>query len=244
MRTATVRTVLFDAGNTLLHLDHAFVAAVLAEHAHPVTAAQVRLAEYAARAAIDRALAPAARSRPEALVWPDGAHGRPSYFGVALADLGVPAALAEPMIAALRDHHQATNLWRVVEPDTVAVLTTLRERGYTLGVVSNADGRVADDLERAGLRGLFVTVIDSHVVGVEKPDPRIFALALAEVGAAPASALYVGDVFGIDVQGARAAGLDAILIDALGCYPGDVDCRRIARLADLLPILPPLPRAG
>jgi FMN phosphatase YigB (HAD superfamily) len=73
---------------------------------------------------------------------------------------------------------------------------------------------------------------------VEKPDPAIFALALERLGAPPDTAMYVGDVFSIDVLGARRAGLDAVLIDTLGRYPGAVDCARISRLADLLDLLP------
>jgi len=114
------------------------------------------------------------------------------------------------------------------------VLDALRARGLALGVVSNADGRVEADLVRAGLRGRFATVVDSHVVGVEKPDPAIFHLALAHMDAEPATTLYVGDVFSIDVLGARSAGLAAVLLDPLGDYPGADGCPRIRRLAELL----------
>ena len=111
-------------------------------------------------------------------------------------------------------------------------------RGLILAVISNADGRVEADLERAGLRAQFATVVDSHVVGVEKPHPEIFNVALARIQATPDAALYVGDVFSIDVLGARGAGMDAVLVDTLGAYPGTLDCPRISRLAELLDLLP------
>jgi len=157
---------------------------------------------------------------------------------VALRALGVPADAMTPILDALREHNLRECLWRVVEPDTSSVLGELANRGFALGVVSNADGRIEGDLGRLGLASHFATVVDSHVVGVEKPDPRIFALALEQLGATADTAVYVGDVFAIDVLGARRAGLQAVLVDVLSCYPGDVDCARISRLSELLSLLP------
>jgi len=231
-----MRTVLFDVGNTLFHLDYAFIADVLAEHGHPVEPAVLRVAEYGAKAAIDRALT--ANGSLEFVLWRDDAARRPSYFAIVLKAVGVPADAAARILDVLQEHNRARCLWRVMEPDTPAVLDALRARGYALGVVSNADGRVEADLVRAGLRPRFATVVDSHVVGVEKPDPAIFRIALERMGAEPATTLYVGDVFAIDVLGARGAGLAAALIDPLGDYPGAADCPRIRRLADLLELLP------
>jgi putative hydrolase of the HAD superfamily len=240
MATGDVQTILFDAGNTLVHLDYAFIAELLAVHDHPRSPLDIRRAEYVARAAIDRALTPAMPSaaRPEQLLWPGTTAPQPSYFDVALDALGVPADEIPAIVAALRAHNAEECLWRVVEADTADVLAELTARGYTLGVISNADGRIEADLARLGLRRHFATVVDSHVVGVEKPDRRIFELALARLGVPPTAALYVGDVFAIDVLGARGAGLTPVLMDALACYPGPVDCLRIARLAELLPLLP------
>jgi putative hydrolase of the HAD superfamily len=235
----TVRAVLFDAGNTLVHLDYPFIADVLQEHGCGRTVMEIRLAEYAAKAAIDRELAPsvATPESVEGLLWPTGGE-RPSYFAVALHQLGIETEKAPPILEALRRHNEADCLWRVIQPETVGVLDELRRRGLILGVVSNADGRIEGDLERRGLSPYFETVVDSHVVGVEKPDARIFEIALERMGARADEALYVGDVFAIDVMGARRAGLDAVLLDTLGGYRGKIDCRRIANLNDLLDILP------
>ena len=233
-----IRCVLFDAGNTLVHLDYPFIAGVLAEHGHATTADAIRIAEYAAKAQIDRELAPAppGATSVEVRMWQPGAE-RPSYFATVMQGLGVPRDAARSVLAALETHNRAECLWRVVEPDTTSVLEALRARGLVLGVVSNADGRIARDLARSGLGAHFGTVIDSHVVGVEKPDPAIFHLALEALGMTAAESLYVGDVFGIDVVGARRAGLDAVLLDRLGQYPGDVDCRRIRALSELFDLL-------
>jgi putative hydrolase of the HAD superfamily len=104
-------------------------------------------------------------------------------------------------------------------------------------VVSNADGRVEALLSTAGLRPHLEFVLDSHYEGVEKPDPEIFRRALARLGVPGERALYVGDIYAIDVVGARAAGLAPVLIDSVGAY-GEVDCPRIERLSDLLDRLP------
>ena len=88
----------------------------------------------------------------------------------------------------------------------------------------------------AGIRDAFELVIDSQLVGVEKPDPRIFAIALERLGLPPAAALYVGDIYEVDVVGARRAGLDVILLDPLGLHAGrDVrTAPSVAAVADLL----------
>jgi HAD superfamily hydrolase (TIGR01549 family) len=240
MSSAGLRAVLFDAGNTLAHLDYGFIAAVLETHGHPRTPLAIRIAEYSAKAAIDRHLTPrvAAAEHVEALLWHDAPPERPSYFGTVLQTLGVTDAAAQPILDALQAHNRAECLWRVVESDTADVLTALRARGLTLAVISNADGRIEADLERYGLRPHFATVVDSHVVGVEKPHPGIFNIALERIQATAGTAMYVGDVFSIDVLGARRAGLDAVLLDTLACYPGDVDCPRIGGLGELLDLLP------
>jgi HAD superfamily hydrolase (TIGR01509 family) len=83
-------------------------------------------------------------------------------------------------------------------------------------VVSNSDGRVEEALEAAGLRAYFDVVVDSTRAGVEKPDPAIFLAALDELGVPPSEALYVGDLYDVDVIGANAAGIPAVLLVAPG----------------------------
>jgi HAD superfamily hydrolase (TIGR01509 family) len=127
--------------------------------------------------------------------------------------------------------------------DTPALLETLCARGYTLGVVSNADGRVAASLDACGIAPHFKVVIDSHVVGVEKPDPRIFRLALDACGTHPEETIYIGDIYEIDIVGARNAGIRPFLLDPLSLY-GEVDCERIDSLTRLLELLPGHARSG
>jgi putative hydrolase of the HAD superfamily len=109
-------------------------------------------------------------------------------------------------------------------------LERLRAAGLKLGVVSNSDGRVDEALRAAALREYFDVVIDSALMGVEKPDPRIFQAALDALGVAAHEALYVGDLYHVDVLGARAAGMDAVLLG--NTAPGD--CRHARSIEDLV----------
>lgn len=225
----TVTTVLFDVGNTLHHLDHALIAEVVMAAGLVVDARAVARAEYAAKRATDAAF----RAGPQA---PDAQRQR-SYFEVTLDALGVPLAAQAEILATLHAENRRRSLWRVMYPHTPAVLEELAARGFTLGVVSNADGRVPAALEAYGIARHFRAVVDSHLVGVEKPDPRIFALALEACGSRAEEAVYVGDIYEIDVQGARRAGITPILLDPDDGY-GPLDCLRIRALADLLGLLP------
>jgi putative hydrolase of the HAD superfamily len=99
-------------------------------------------------------------------------------------------------------------------------------------VVSNSDGRVAEALEAAGLRGYFDVVVDSALVGVEKPDPAIFRAALEVLEVPPAEALYLGDLYDVDVLGAKAAGIPAVLLVPPGA-PRPAGCATVGSLQEL-----------
>lgn len=130
-----------------------------------------------------------------------------------------------------------TNMWHHPIPGAQETVRSLIAGGYRVAVVSNSDGTVAEALERAGFGGLFELVIDSTAVGISKPDPGIFDLALGELAVSPDRAWYVGDSYYHDVGGARAAGLAAaVLIDPLELAPpGQLSVQNIAELTGLLP---------
>ncbi len=111
-------------------------------------------------------------------------------------------------------------------------LTRLRALGLKLVVVSNANGRLRYLFDRVGLTGAVDILFDSHEEGVEKPDPRLFQIALEKAQARSEATLHVGDLYYVDVVGARAAGLHAVLLDVAGLYNG-YDCPRIRAFADL-----------
>lgn len=193
--------VLFDAGNTLLHLDHARLApAVSAAAGVPLTARQLSAAAPAAARALETA---GGSDRDRAL----------RYLELLFGAAGVPHDRLDAVRRRLAALHAERSLWSGVAPDTIPALERLRNAGVRLGVVSNSDGGVEEALRAAGLRSLFEVVVDSAQVGVEKPDPRIFAPALTALAARPEDTLYVGDVYAVDVVGARRAGLEAVLLD-------------------------------
>ena len=140
------------------------------------------------------------------------------------------------LVPRLRAHHRERNLWRVPFDCARPTLERLRAAGLRLGVVSNADGRAAAILAATGLARSLDVIVDSHFEGVEKPDAEIFRRALARLGAAAETTLFVGDIPSIDVVGARNAGLRPVLLDAAGAYY-DADCDRIARPGELLALL-------
>lgn len=104
------------------------------------------------------------------------------------------------------------NAWRVYD-DVRPALARLQERGLRLAVVSNWDARLGPLLRRLGLAEFFDFIVISAEVGSAKPSPRIFSVAAARLGAAPAAMLHVGDAEDEDVSGARDAGLAAVRID-------------------------------
>ncbi|HEX2087438.1 MAG TPA: HAD-IA family hydrolase [Solirubrobacteraceae bacterium] len=107
-------------------------------------------------------------------------------------------------------------------PEVPAALRALRERGLRLVVVSNWDVSLHDALAATGLAPLLDGAISSAEAGASKPDPAIFARALELAGARPEEALHVGDSLDLDVAGARAAGIDAVLVVRDGAPPAGV----------------------
>ena len=153
------------------------------------------------------------------------------YFNLALEHAGLARSTAtDEALAELHEYHRLHNLWESVPAEVPPALAALRRRGLRLVVVSNSNGTLRVKLARLGLLSAFDLVMDSFELGVEKPDPAIFTLALERLGARAASTLHVGDFFHIDVVGARAAGLQAWLIDSAGLY-ADHDCPRFPTLA-------------
>jgi putative hydrolase of the HAD superfamily len=226
--TMPITTVLFDAGGTLVFLDYFFLARELRRHGIAVSSRAVRRAEYAARAEIDRRLLGAVADTDETR--------RRPYFIALLDHLGVEPQQAQRLFTYFDAIHIQNNLWRRMMPSTPTVLQQLRSHGLTLGVISNSDGRITAILQQCGIAQFFDIIIDSHEVGIEKPESGIFSLALQRLQGQPQQALYVGDIYGIDVIGSERAGLQSVLLDTLGLYDS-VPCRKIRHLKELLTIV-------
>ena len=220
----SLKAVLFDAGNTLLFLDYPRLAPEIEKVAGvPLTAeALARQAKPAAQT-LERG---GASDRERA------SHYLETLFLLA----GVPPSRMESVRNRLLELHLERHLWSRLAPGTEIELHRLRSAGLRLGVISNSDGRVDEALQAAGLRGLFEVVIDSQLVGFEKPDPRIFHEALNRMGLRPAEAMYVGDIYEVDVVGARRAGLEVVLLDPLRNHERR-DARTAANVAEVVELV-------
>lgn len=220
-----IECVFLDAGGVLMHPNWARVAEALGRHGLSVPLEALAAAEPWAKRALDVP----ARVRAN----DDASRGR-LFFDLVLERVGArePRAAVAAVWEEVQDYHRRRNLWESVPPDALPSLERLRQAGLRLVVVSNANGTLRAHMERLGLARHFDHILDSHEEGVEKPDPRIFRIALERSGARPEATLHVGDLYHVDVVGARAAGLRAALLDPAGLYAG-AECPRFPSLAAL-----------
>lgn len=220
-----IDTIFLDVGNTLISIDFDWIARELRARGFACEPAALRRAEAASRPGYSQRL------------FVDGVEPGTNLFQMYLTTiferLDVTARLAssdlQDLVTALRPvlrpDGKASVLWRAVMPQVPEALGRMRDRGLTLVVVSNSDGTAERSLEAAGLRPYLSDVIDSAIVGYEKPDARIFEHALRHSGARPERTLHVGDLYHADVTGARAAGIHAVLLDPFDDWTG-IDCDR------------------
>jgi len=118
-------------------------------------------------------------------------------------------------------------------PDVLPTLRSLRRWGKTLAVVSNWDPALPTLLAEVGLAEFFAFILPSAEIGVEKPDGRIFSLALQRLGLEPQEVVHIGDSYEADVVGARAVGITPILLDRQDKARYQ-DVIRIGRLTELI----------
>jgi putative hydrolase of the HAD superfamily len=217
--------ILFDAGGVLVLPDPTVLGPLLAYYGgDPSVEANCR-AHYAGMAA------KSAAGSGEAF-WDEYNHSYVRTVGV--PDRDVDAA------ADLLHRTRSAYLWRWPIPESRSALQTLSAAGMPMGVVSNASGQIAEVLMRSGVCQVgdgpdvaVRVVIDSHVVGVAKPDPLIFEHALPYFDSIERSRIaYIGDSVTMDIGSAREAGLYPVLLDPYDDHP-DADFERIRSLTEL-----------
>jgi FMN phosphatase YigB (HAD superfamily) len=221
--------VLLDVGGVFLLPEHERIAGAFARAEHPVAVGVLDHAHYAA----------AQRFGVDLDAEADWAGCWRAYLEGYAEFCGVPADLLEEVHRHLDSEFADAALWYREVPGCREGLAALAATGVRLGIVSNADGMIGERLRARELLqvgpGLGVEVdcvIDSGAVGVMKPDPRIFQLALDAMAVDAADGWYVGDMPGIDVVGARRAGLRPFVIDPLGLHT-DTGYERVASLQEL-----------
>jgi HAD superfamily hydrolase (TIGR01509 family) len=206
-----------DAGNTVVFLDHPRLALVCAREGFTTSAEALVRAEGEAKVAIER-------GEGVDVAWSNahmrGAHG----WGLVVATMLNRAGLASDRIAraleGIWSTHRERNLWSLVPDGLPAALQRVRASGTRVAVVSNSEGALEGIFEELGILGAFDLVVDSGIVGVEKPDPAIFRIVFDRFSIPPEHALHLGDTYGTDVVGARAAGARVALIDPHGHFAG------------------------
>jgi len=223
-----LRTVFLDAGGVLVFPNWDRIAATLREHGVHVDPAALAAAEPHAKRQLDRP-ATIRATNDDKRGW--------LYFEMILERAHVPLTPATAAaLAELHRYHQASNLWDLMPDDVLPALRELRRLDLQLVIVSNANGTLASLAERIGLTECVGCLLDSQVEKVEKPDPRFFEIALQRSGARPETTIHVGDLYEVDVLGARAAGITPVLLDAAGLYP-DVDCVSVSSLPELVELV-------
>lgn len=221
--------VLFDAGGVLVLPDPTVLAPLLAPYGGDPSIDAHRRAHYAAMAAKSR-VGSAERD------W--------GAYNLAYVDsVGCRRDVREHAAEVL-DHTRSAHLWRWAIPETVLALAALAEADVPMGVVSNASGQIEAVLRHTricatedGCGVRMRVIVDSHVVGVAKPDPRIFDHALPHFGEFDRSRIaYVGDSVTMDVAAAGAAGLQPLLVDPYGDHQG-ADYETIRSVEDVVSLV-------
>jgi putative hydrolase of the HAD superfamily len=243
-----VSAILLDAGGVLVFPEPDRVLPPLRAAGFTPDLATLERAHYRAMAIQDAAALPPAQDT----WWRE-------YLFTYIAACGVPEEQCEALAVEV-DHGVRGYSWAHVGIGAVDGLRAVAALGLPMGVVSNSNGTVESDLRRLGvcyapqtpdtpdarkapdapeLTGVPVgIVIDSAVVGVAKPDPAIFSIALNALHVPPGgTVLHVGDSLRYDVAGALAAGLQPVHLDPYGFCPEPAGHPHIRSLADLPPLV-------
>jgi putative hydrolase of the HAD superfamily len=214
--TVSYTAVFFDAGETLVHPHPTFpdlLSKVLIREGHDVQPETIRehvhvVSDRFAQAAETNELWTTTPERSRAF-WHD-------VYGIFFREFGISEGngLIDVIYAEFTDLAN----YRLFE-DVVPVLRRLKDAGMRLGVISNFEEWLERLLDQLGVTTFFDVRVISGVVGMEKPDPRIFELAMARAGVDAAGSVYVGDDPQMDVEPAAALGMLPILIDRRERFP-------------------------
>ena len=199
-----LKAVFFDVGNTLLFLNHAAVLRPLHERKLFPSAELLLEIERQTKREFDSL-------QQDATVDHGFWH---IYYSHLLNKLGFSDEVLHAELVSLT--RMSAN-WCQIRPHTREVLKRLAER-YRLGIISNADGKIAEVLERCGIADCFDSITDSGIVGKEKPHPAIFEAASGSLGVSANECLYTGDIYSVDYVGATGAGMQCVLFDVSGAY--------------------------
>jgi putative hydrolase of the HAD superfamily len=235
--SSSIRVVFFDAADTLFHV-HGSVAEIYLRHAVEFGFPQKPDSLLAIKQAFSRAfreapppvfsaVEPARIKQSERLWWFDIVHH--VFYRVGMFERF--DAFFEHVFRVFEDHRS----WCLF-PETASTLSQLKARDLELGIISNFDSRLFGVMRGLGIADAFDTVTISSLAQAAKPAPQIFHIALEKHAVDPEEAFHIGDSLRDDVEGARKAGLRAILLDRDGIQDG-AGVQTIKSLEELLPLL-------
>jgi putative hydrolase of the HAD superfamily len=200
-----IKVIFFDIGNTLLFPNRERIHAPLTDRGIVPDSELLRDLECRTKNQFDGMMTQNG-STDHSFWW--------MFYSQLLSEIGLEDdAIRDQLVAAIRN----SGNWDVIRPGTAEQLREIGER-YGIAVISNADGKIENVLQRCGIPQCFRTITDSGLVGYEKPHPEIFRHALNSMNAKPEQSLYVGDVYSVDYLGATGAGMQAVLMDVPGAY--------------------------
>lgn len=228
MAECSLDAVVFDAGGTLVRLDFEWMAETLQPFGYEIAATALRHAEVEGRKRYDQSWGAVAADAA-----PLGRRGDVrAYFGGTLEAAGVSPERVPEIVARFLEREKTAGLWVRPAEGAREALDAVGAMGLRRAVVSNSDGRAEWHLRHTGVHEGIEFVVDSGLVGIEKPEPQVFHIALERLGVEPRRALYVGDIRSVDEVGARAAGMHFVLIDPTGSY-GAPDTPAIREIREL-----------
>jgi len=214
---AGVELLSLDAGNTVIFLDHARLAALLAHEGYAASAADLVRIEGEAK----RALEDGGGVRvPWELEHLPGAGSWGRMIGTMIARAGVPESRVPELLVIFWRDHMRMNLWWLVPDGFGEAIEAVRARGIKVVIVSNSEGKLDALFDHLRIAKHFDLVVDSGKVGIEKPDRGIWDLATGAFPTPPDRVLHLGDTYATDVIGAQALGFRTGLIDPYGHYAG------------------------
>jgi putative hydrolase of the HAD superfamily len=194
---SSLKVIFFDVGNTLLFPNRERIHAPLVKAGIVPNSEHLRDLECRTKNQFDGMMTTNG-STDHSFWW--------MFYSQLLSEIGLQDdAIRDQLVAGIRNSGTAGQLHEI-------------GTRYQTAVISNADGRIEDVLQKCGIARCFRTITDSGLVGYEKPHPEIFRHALKSMNATPEESLYVGDVYSVDYLGATGAGMQALLMDVPGAY--------------------------
>lgn len=227
-----IKTLFLDAGNTMVSMDLKWFSGELEQFDLQYTVEDLKRAEASARPLVSSAI--------KRLKSTENKNTSVFYIQSILNCLPDASSISKTVMDEIANYilttisadGQTQRVWNRILPGVPEALKILKDAGLQLSVVSNSNGTVGKILESLDLDSFFHRIFDSHFIGYEKPDPRIFTHAIKTCKAEPETTVHVGDLYHVDIIGAWEANIKAVLLDPYGDWE-DYECPRLPDLLTL-----------